>query len=385
MRTIEPLFSTVTTLKPSVGQVQKQDIQFGRVLDIILDENHREYKSRGGLKSLNGVFYAEIGVTSPNSQESRTNFAYQANRHLQVVPKIGEIVILQVQPGTEVDIVDPIRDVYYTGIVNIWNHTKDNVSLDVRQSLDVNQLLQEEFEVGLIHNPVRSAQGDLHLQGRQGQSLRFTGALSKNSPYVDALSKDLPLTILRTGGPALDVPYQTLSEDITRDISSVYLTSNHIIPIKTVSEFTKSFKGSVIEATNTYRGEQVIVNTGRVVLNAKHDSILVAARESVAVSANTLNLESKDYIAVESPTIYLGRGALIANKPEPVLLGNKTERFLQGILEMIKGISADLIGAKTLEGQPIPLLNKRGTQLRPQLAQLERELLSIKSNKIYVE
>jgi hypothetical protein len=386
MRTVDTLFKAVSQagVRTPSSPVQKE-IFFGRVLDIILDETHKDYLQRGGLKALNGVYYAEITTTSPTSQENRVNFAYQSNSHIQDVPKVGELVKLEVQPANSVEIVDQLLEVYYTGIVNIWNHPKDNLALDVRKPLDINTALQEEFDPDLIYNPVRSAQGDLHFRGRQGQSLRFTGSKSRTNFFVEDSNKDKPVIILRTGGTSLNVPYETVQESINKDISSIYFTSDHVIPLQTVRPFNKSYKKAPIQAADKYRGEQILVNTGRVVLNAKNDSILLSAKEAIAFSSLTLNIETKDYIAVESSKIYIGKGALDANRPEPVLLGNKTERLLQGILNTLSSLAADLAVAQTLDGVPVPVLNKRGAQLRPLISELEKQLLDIKSKKIFVE
>lgn len=386
MRTVDTLFRNLSPNQSQSSQGQATiGVAYGRVLDVILDETHKDYQLRGGLKALNGVYYAEIETTSPTSQEGRNNFAYQANSHIQDVPKVGELVRLEVQPSNVVEIVDQVRDVYYTNIVNIWNHPKDNVALDVRKSLDINTRLQDEFDNQLIYNPVRSAQGDLHLRGRQGQSLRFTGAKSAANPFTIADNKDKPLIIIRTGGIQQDVPFKTVLEDINKDISSVYLTSDHVIPLTTVRPFKEAFKNQPVTASDKFRGEQVLVNTDRVVVNAKEDSILLSAKEAVAVNGDTVNIESKDYTALESDRIYLGRGALTANIPEPVLLGNKTERLLQRVLDLISDIATDLTRAQTLDGVPIPVLNKRGAQLKPVLSEIERQLFSIKSKKTFTE
>ena len=89
---------------------------------------------------------------------------------------------------------------------------------------------------------------------------------------------------------------------------------------------------------NVYQGKQIVINSDRVLFNAKEDSVLVYADKSIGLDTNgTINFdtgtnESVNRFVVNSPNIHLG---LIEGKnppTEPALLGDKTEKWLNDML-----------------------------------------------------
>jgi len=94
------------------------------------------------------------------------------------------------------------------------------------------------------------------------------------------------------------------------------------------------------DAPSEYSGKQVIINSDRLLFNARTDSILVIADQSVGISTNgTFNVDSGDIAIINSPEIYLGLDAV-----EPVVLGDT----LLGLLE-------ELCDALAAETHPTPV------------------------------
>lgn len=75
---------------PNVGS--GVTVTYGRVVDVILDENHPEYKNRGGGISINGVFYKPLSSNASEKSLTQLPFAYQQGAQIKVVPLIGEII-----------------------------------------------------------------------------------------------------------------------------------------------------------------------------------------------------------------------------------------------------------------------------------------------------
>ncbi len=89
-----------------------------------------------------------------------------------------------------------------------------------------------------------------------------------------------------------------------------------------------------------YEGQQVVINSDRLLFNARTDSILLISDESVGISTNgTFNVDSGDIAIINSPEIYLGLDAV-----EPVVLGDT----LLGLLE-------ELCDALAAETHPTPV------------------------------
>ncbi len=94
------------------------------------------------------------------------------------------------------------------------------------------------------------------------------------------------------------------------------------------------------DSTNKYAGKQVIINSDRLLFNAKEDAILIIGNETVGISTNgTFNVDSGSETIINSPEIYLGLGA-----EEPVVLGDT----LLGLLE-------ELCDALAAETHPTPV------------------------------
>ena len=91
---------------------------------------------------------------------------------------------------------------------------------------------------------------------------------------------------------------------------------------------------------SVYQGQQVVINSDRLLFNARTDSILLISDESVGISTNgTFNVDSADSTIINSPEIYLGLNAV-----EPVVLGDT----LLGLLE-------ELCDALSAETHPTPV------------------------------
>ena len=99
----------------------------------------------------------------------------------------------------------------------------------------------------------------------------------------------------------------------------------------------------------TYKGNQVIINSDRLVFNAKQDSILLYAEKSMGFSTtgnfhfDTDNTKSNKFI-VNAPRIYLGlknqdKGDL---PEEPAVLGKELKSALEDILNLINMILIDI-------------------------------------------
>ena len=101
------------------------------------------------------------------------------------------------------------------------------------------------------------------------------------------------------------------------------------------------------EAPNNYIGKQVIINSDRLIFNAKNDSILLFSDKAIGFSTNgdfhfdTFNNGTNKFI-VNAPKIYLGLRFDNTYANEPALLGNQTEIWLNELIDVISGILDDI-------------------------------------------
>tara|TARA_B100001059_G_scaffold10059_1_gene8207 strand:- start:15123 stop:15605 length:483 start_codon:yes stop_codon:yes gene_type:complete len=107
------------------------------------------------------------------------------------------------------------------------------------------------------------------------------------------------------------------------------------------------------DTPNIYQGKQVIIDSDRLIFNAKDDSILLFSDKAIGFSTNgSFHFDTSDKqdskFVVNSPNIYLGlkEGDL---PTEPVLLGHKFQEWMigddltEGLLDVLEDI-LDMIG-----------------------------------------
>ena len=110
--------------------------------------------------------------------------------------------------------------------------------------------------------------------------------------------------------------------------------------------------GTIPEKPFSYQGKQVIINTHRVVLQSKKDSVLVFANDSISFSCNkSIHFDTGDqgYFIINTPKIVLGLKENDTLPTEPVLLGETTEVFLKDVLSAIDALCDILDGPENLD------------------------------------
>ena len=149
------------------------------------------------------------------------------------------------------------------------------------------------------------------------------------------------------------------------------------------------------ELPGIYQGKQVLINSDRLVFNAKMEDILLYSNEGMGFSTNgsfhfdTGNTKENKFV-VNAPNIYLG---LQDNGNYPIdsaLLGDKTEDWLNDLLDMIKGLISDIkykvsyTAGKEGKTAPNPD-NEQMLKLRElQIEFLKTRIKNIKSKRIKI-
>ena len=101
------------------------------------------------------------------------------------------------------------------------------------------------------------------------------------------------------------------------------------------------------EAPELYQGNQVLINSDRLVFNAKTDGILLFSDKVIGFSTNgsfhfdtSKNTDNK--FIVNSPNIYLGLEFDNTLPTEPAVLGNELQEILEDIIDCIGGVIFDI-------------------------------------------
>jgi hypothetical protein len=365
-----------TTPPPNTSGAQDQistlkgQMVAARVIDIVLDENHPKFKNVGEWNGLGAIFYQIVNQSGTNTDSS---YALPYDSQIKTYPLVNEIVLLFSLPNQEIGVNTSNQSYFYLKPLGVWNHPHHDAypnlvtSNNPQQSQDykatdqgvVRRVTDGSTEVEL-NSPVNPSQntfvekadihplmpymGDSLLEGRHGQSLRF-GSTAKSKSEISnnwsaAGTNGDPITILRNGQPTKvsDRGWIPIVENISQDLSSIYLTSYQKIPFSIANENFISYT-TPPSTPAQYANPQVIFNSDRVVINAKNDSVLISGQNSVGISSNgSVNLESTSEINIASKLTRLGSKS--AN--QSVLRGDETIAYLKVLITELQNIAEAL-------------------------------------------
>jgi len=252
------------------------------------------------------------------------------------------------------------------------------------------------FKPGIYFNeksniyPLYPFEGDVILEGRFGNSLRLGSTdISDSTPlnnWSNSPSNGDPITILRNGqDPSLTGSAQFLiTEDINKDLSSIYLTSTQQLPLS-VSSTNEYFSYEDSEKPTTvsqYSGSQVILDSGRLVFNTTQDHLMLSSQKSINLNAlNSINMDTTGPIVLEAGQVLLGS----KDATESALLGDSTVDLLQNLISDLSSL-LKIMGSQI--GNNGILLEPMGTTARTisnNLDTYQTQLDGLKSNIVKVE
>jgi len=348
-------------IQSSKAPQKKEGTQFSpaRVKDIILNDSHPEYEKLGGPNSIGAIKYELVGKNTSFDTTEELAVAFPINNSIRITPLINEIVLLTSAPDNTLNNIKGNNKVtYYHTVVGLWNHPNHNGSpSSTEDSLSLGEEIEELSDV----NPLYPYPGDIIVEGRQGQSIRLTGYKSNQNRITDDSNNGKPLTILSNGQKETENGYEHINEDINLDKSSIYLTSDHIIPLEQVRDKYDALNENPINA-NSYKGAQVIVNSGRLFFNAYDEDINFSSNEKFSITSKTLGLDAVEYIGLDAEKIYLGKLAR-TNEQQPVILGDELESWLKEMSDILIKIGTAFNSATTTNGGSVISLIQAGQSI----------------------
>ena len=222
-----------------------------------------------------------------------------------------------------------------------------NVQNNNLVSLDFNSISnpgQATFvERSNIH-PLLPYAGDIIHEGRWGNSLRFGSTAKVTGNYPNSWSSfgnnGDPITILINGQNPKSSNFgaEPIIENISQDLSSIYLTSYQKIPFSIANENFISYT-TPLTTPAQYANPQIILNSDRVVINAKNDSVLISGEKSVGLSSNgSVNIESTGEINIASKLTRLGN----KNANQSILRGDETVAYLKILITEMQNLAEAL-------------------------------------------
>ena len=377
------------------NNAQAQPTEVVRVIDVIMDDTHPMYKDLGETLSLNSILYRPISDSVDLTEEGDKEYTGQAfplDPNIKTIPLKNETVLLVRGPNRNFSNSGERDVAYYVSMVSLFNHPHIN-AYPVFDDPGSEVNIGEGIDFVDSNAPLQAFPGDTIIEGRLGQSIRLSGGMSEKNPFTNEDNKNQPFLFISNGLTNTNQNengFEPILEDIDKDPSSIYLTSDHIIPLTLANKKRDSYDNKPDEPSK-YKGNQVLVNAGRLVFNAKKDDILLSSINSVGINSKTLNLDGKDFVCLDAEKIYLGSRARSGQgiAKQPVLKGHEVERYLQSLIDIITIMSNSMTVASN-GGGPIASINTAGSNATAQLKSI-RSLINptgksnLKSLKTFVE
>jgi len=134
-----------------------------------------------------------------------------------------------------------------------------------------------------------------------------------------------------------------------------------------------------------YSDPQIILNSDRILFNAKKDSIFLFANKSIGLaSKGTINFDVENYFIVNSKKNYLGLNS--NDEQEPAVLGGQLKDFLDDLMDLLEDVAGDFKDAETsTEGGKIIMINMAGKNIEERVKELKKMIPPLFSKITYLE
>jgi hypothetical protein len=257
---------------------------FARVNDILLStktETDDFFNDAGGWAGLGSIKFTQLGSSNDNGNPTSL-IARPLFTNVLQYPILQEIVLVLQAPSEGLNRDPQAKTFYYLTTVGLWNSIHHNAFPDIpnfnKKIKNKNKTSNKEIEEGSTktNNPdtevlkfgdsfkektgIRNLlpeEGDVIVEGRWGQSIRFSSTTTKKLPSNSWSAQGelgSPITIIRNGQTKernTTAPWVPLYEDINKDGSSIYMSSGQDIPLELASKNLKSFDVTVGAAFNS--------------------------------------------------------------------------------------------------------------------------------------
>jgi hypothetical protein len=235
-------------------------ILLGRVTKVILGQYtkdgkiDKDYAKYGGFGSIGCVRFSLFQTAAESGENTADNlFARPMFSNIKQFPLENEIIAIIKGPSPKLNDNASATDFYYITTFNLWNSQHHNAFPDLRKyedqmqekltnektsqtGVDTTMRLGDYFKEQAGFKPLLPFEGDLIIEGRYGQSVRFGTTVPEQANYNTWSSTGSfgdPITIIRNGQGVQDFRggWIPVVEDINVDGTSIILSHKQNIEL----------------------------------------------------------------------------------------------------------------------------------------------------------
>jgi hypothetical protein len=393
-------FQDLGKIQNSSNQDEIRKLQ-GSILSARVSSINQEGTGNDGVISVEVL--SEVGSTTSNIISN----VLPLSPNYKNYPLINEVVMVVALANNDFQNNFNRLTYYYINPINLWNSQETNPlpvpNQNVKSSSQNKGYLETEagnpnkpdsqenttFKPGTYFqergtvNPLYAFEGDNILEGRFGNSIRLGNTVPNdianlNNNWSKTGSLGDPITIISNGLHSISPSFNSITEDINSDKSSIYLTSTQQLPIEVSSKNSYLSYSTPPTSPKEYVGNQVILNSGRILFNTTQDHILLSSAKSINLNTvESVNIDAATQTVIQTPELYLGG----IETAQPVVLGNDLVDLLTKILNdlsFLTGALQNQLGVPV--GTPIGPTNLVAQAINDKIGGYKAELSNILSN-----
>jgi hypothetical protein len=290
------IYTAEVKQKTSTGDTYKRNTDetypYGKRM-VINQETGAQEKTR--ISSADMLF----GIDVQYSLNGRLQFIENVkpiNSNIKQIPIPGESVLIFQSLSHESTLEESYPQWYYMLPMAMSSNTNSNILPTVGE-LE----FDTKFEESQV-SPLQPYRGDFMLEGRYGNSIRFSSTIDFKNNYSEpgnwrGNKNGDPILILSNGRKYKENK-DFVTEDINTDQSSLYLTSTQKLPLVLGSKTQpNSLTGCISPNGNetNYIGSQLVGVSDRVILKARKDLVVIDSPIGIVLnSTGAIKLGSED-------------------------------------------------------------------------------------------
>lgn len=291
------IYTAEVKQKTSTGDTYKRNTDetypYGKRM-VINQETGAQEKTR--ISSADMLF----GIDVQYSLNGRLQFIENVkpiNSNIKQIPIPGESVLIFQSLSHESTLEESYPQWYYMLPMAMSSNTNSNILPTVGE-LE----FDTKFEESQV-SPLQPYRGDFMLEGRYGNSIRFSSTIDFKNNYSEpgnwrGNKNGDPILILSNGRKYKENK-DFVTEDINTDQSSLYLTSTQKLPLVLGSKTQPNSLTGCIPGTNgnetNYIGSQLVGVSDRVILKARKDLVVIDSPIGIVLnSTGAIKLGSED-------------------------------------------------------------------------------------------
>ena len=225
---------------------------------------------------------------------------------LPLMPNIMHIPVI----GEHVVVIEYNQQLYYTDIINRNNSPNTNDRVGTAGIVKPNTKYGKTFKQNPKVRRLAANEGDITFEGRFGNSIRLGSNIKNGTANIK----------IRAGQ---DPQYNNVNilakENINKDASSIYLSTD-----ETVSIFNPRFPNKSV------KGKSIVLNSDKLFFNGKNGDVNIRASKDVIIEGDEVFINAK-----KAGTIKMGdpRAPML-----PTVNGQKLFELLTGLIKLLTAV-----------------------------------------------